>query len=55
MKASNYNDSVNVNNIRIEQFPDTIVARLFNFAPRALLKFKESEIRDVNVKAAFNS
>jgi LemA protein len=50
-----YNDSANVNNIRIEQFPDTIVARLFNFAPRSLLKFKESEIRDVNVKAAFNS
>ncbi|MFQ5995141.1 MAG: LemA family protein [Acidiferrobacterales bacterium] len=50
-----YNDSVNVNNIRIEQFPDTVVARLFNFGPRALLKFKEAEIRDVDVKALFNS
>ena len=26
-----YNDSVNINNVRIEQFPDLIVARMFNF------------------------
>ncbi|MDX1488403.1 MAG: LemA family protein [Acidiferrobacterales bacterium] len=50
-----YNDSVNANNIRIEQFPDTIVARTFNFGPRKLLEFKQSELRDVNVKALFNS
>lgn len=50
-----YNDSVNANNIRIEQFPDTIVARTFNFGPRKLLEFKQGELRDVNVKALFNS
>lgn len=50
-----YNDSVNANNIRIEQFPDTIVARSLNFGPRKLLEFKQSELRDVNVKALFNS
>ena len=50
-----YNDSVNANNIRIEQFPDTIVARTFNFGPRKLLEFKQAELRDVNVKALFNN
>lgn len=50
-----YNDSVNANNIRIEQFPDTVVARFFNFGPRRLLKFKEAEIKDVDVKALFNN
>lgn len=50
-----YNDSVNANNIRIEQFPDTLVAQLFSFGPRRLLKFKEAELKDVNVKALFNT
>jgi LemA protein len=50
-----YNDSVNANNIRIEQFPDTIVARLFQFGPRILLEFDQRELKDVNVKALFNS
>jgi LemA protein len=50
-----YNDSVNVNNIRIEQFPDNMIATLFRFGPRQLLKFKESETKDVNVKALFNN
>lgn len=50
-----YNDSVNANNIRIEQFPDTIVARTFNFGPRKLLEFKQSELRDVKVQALFNN
>ncbi len=50
-----YNDSVNANNIRIEQFPDTIIARTFNFGPRKLLRFKQSELQDVSVKVLFNS
>ncbi len=49
-----YNESVNNNNIRIEQFPDVIVARLFKFGPRDLLEFSEEEKRDVDVKALFN-
>ena len=48
-----YNDSVNVNNIRIEQFPDVFVARIFNFTARDLLEFTEEEKRDVNLKALF--
>jgi len=49
-----YNESVNQNNIRIEQFPDVIIARMFNFGPRELLEFSEEETKDVNVKALFS-
>lgn len=50
-----YNDSVNINNIGIEQFPDIIVARLFAFGARDLLEFEASEIADVGVKELFES
>lgn len=50
-----YNDSVNANNVRIEQFPDGIVANMFKFGPRELLKFDEADLKDVDVKALFNS
>lgn len=49
-----YNESVNNNNVRIEQFPDVIIARLFNFQSFDLLQFSEDEIRDVNMKALFS-
>lgn len=49
-----YNESVNNNNVRIEQFPDVIIARLFNFQSFDLLQFSEQEIRDVNMKALFS-
>jgi len=48
-----YNESVNNNNVRIEQFPDVIIARLLNFKEAELLEFSEEEIRDVNVKELF--
>ena len=50
-----YNESVNINNIGIEQFPDIIVARLLGFGPRDLLEFSAGEIADVNVKQLFNT
>jgi len=50
-----YNESVNVNNVRIEQFPDVIIARFFNFKPHALLEFTDQEKSDVNVAQLFNS
>ena len=50
-----YNESVNINNIGIEQFPDLIVARLFGFGPRDLLEFEASEIADVSVKQLFET
>ncbi len=50
-----YNESVNVNNVRIEQFPDVIIARLLNFREAQLLEFTEEEKKDVDVKQLFNS
>ena len=50
-----YNDTVNANNVRIEQFPDGIIARTFHFGPRPLLTFEAEELKDVNVKTLFNS
>ena len=50
-----YNETVNINNIGIEQFPDIMVARLFGFGPRDLLEFDSAEIADVNVGELFNS
>lgn len=50
-----YNEAANNNNIRIEQFPDAVVARLFRFGPRTLLRFRAAELRDVDVKALFNA
>lgn len=48
-----YNESVNRNNITIEEFPDIVVARLLNFREAQLLRFEEREIADVNVAALF--
>ncbi len=50
-----YNESVNINNIGIEQFPDVIIARLFGFGARDLLEFEASEIADVSVKQLFET
>lgn len=49
-----YNESVNVNNVRIEQFPDVLIARMFNFGPKDLLEFSEEEKKDVDMKALFS-
>ena len=48
-----YNDTVNQNNIRIEQFPDVLIANLFSFGPRQLLEFAEQETADVDIKTLF--
>jgi LemA protein len=48
-----YNASVNALNIRIEQFPDVIVARNFGFGAAQLLEFSEEELKDVDIKALF--
>ena len=48
-----YNESVNINNVRIEQFPDTIVAGVFNFKAAQLLEFDAAEKTDVDVKELF--
>ncbi len=48
-----YNDSVNLNNVRIEQFPDILVARMFAFGSFRLLEFTEPEKQDVNLAQLF--
>ena len=48
-----YNESVNLNNIRIQTFPDLIVARLFDFKPAPLLEFAEEQRRDVDLGKLF--
>ena len=50
-----YNESVNINNVRIEQFPDSIVAALFSFRPMQLLRFSEQETQDVSVSQLFQA
>ena len=50
-----YNESVNVNNIGIEEFPDVVIARLFNFKDFDLLQFEATELADVDVGALFKT
>jgi LemA protein len=50
-----YNDSVNINNVRIEQFPDLLLARMFNFKAFDLLKFSVEELTDIDVSQRFKS
>ncbi|MGE5525678.1 MAG: LemA family protein [Rhodospirillaceae bacterium] len=50
-----YNESANVNNVRIEQFPDVVVASLFAFRPAPLFHVAEAEKADVDVKRAFSA
>lgn len=48
-----YNESVNINNIQIEQFPDLIIAGLFRFKAFELLEFNETETADVDIRTLF--
>ena len=48
-----YNESVNINNVRIEQFPDILIARFFNFKAFDLLEFEHEEIVDISMKELF--
>lgn len=50
-----YNESVNINNVRIEQFPDSVVAALFSFRPMQLLRFSEQETADVSMGQLFQA
>jgi LemA protein len=48
-----YNESVNINNVRIEQFPDAVIASMFGFPARQLLEFGTEEKADVDVRKLF--
>ncbi|PLX82795.1 MAG: LemA family protein [Desulfuromonas sp.] len=44
-----YNESVNIYNIRLDQFPDVLIARFFTFARRPLWKIDPAHRTDVEV------
>ena len=50
-----YNEAVNLLNVRIEQFPDLIIARLFAFVSQPLLQFSSAEKADIDLKALFSA
>lgn len=50
-----YNDSVNRNNVRIETFPDVILARAFGFGIADLLEFDAEDTADVSLGSLFES
>jgi LemA protein len=50
-RCARYNDAVNLNNVRIAQFPDVIVASLFSFRPAQPLRFAQAEKRHLDVPA----
>ncbi len=45
-----YNDSVNTFNIRIESFPDMIIANMMKLVKREMFKVAEAEKQDVKVE-----
>ena len=48
-----YNESVNINNVRVEQFPDNMIGNLFRFKVARLLEFASAEKADVDVRGLF--
>lgn len=49
-----YNEAVTINNARIEQFPDFIVARLMRFMPFKTLVFNQEELADHDINELFS-
>lgn len=48
-----YNEAVNINNVQIEVFPASLIARAFNFGEKPLLEFSAAEKADVDIKTLF--
>jgi len=48
-----YNEVVQINNTRIAQFPDVLIASRYGFSAKPLLEFKSEEKTDVDVGAQF--
>lgn len=45
-----YNESVNNYNIKIQSFPDMVIAQMFNFTQEELFKVAEEDKKDVEIK-----
>lgn len=48
-----YNESVNIYNVGIEQFPAVLIASMFAYQPKPLLEFSTAEKADVDMKSLF--
>jgi len=48
-----YNEVVQINNTRIAQFPDVLIAGRYGFSAKTPLEFKSEETTDVDVGAQF--
>jgi len=49
-----YNDSVNIYNVGIEQFPAVLIANMFAYQSKPLLEFSTAEKADVDIKKLFD-
>jgi LemA protein len=49
-----YNESANINNVQIEVFPASIIAKMFDFGEKPLLEFSAAEKSDVDMKSLFS-
>lgn len=49
-----YNESVNIYNVRIEQFPAALIANMLSFTAKPLLEFSTQGKADVDMKALFS-
>jgi LemA protein len=50
-----YNDSVYINNVRVQQFPEILIARLLGFPRQSLLQFAAAELKDVDISQRFSA
>jgi LemA protein len=50
-----YNECVNTNNIRLEEFPDLLIARYFGFESFDLLEFADEETANVDLRDLFGA
>jgi LemA protein len=50
-----YNEQVQINNTRVDQFPDVLIARRYAFTAKPLLEFTVGEKADVDVGGLFKS
>jgi LemA protein len=48
-----YNESVNINNMRVAAFPDVLIASHYGFEAAHLLKFDAAQRADVDMRAEF--
>jgi len=50
-----YNEAVNINNVRIDTFPEALIASRYGFQPAHLLHFEAEQTADVNLKVLFQT